>query len=134
MLCFAIGIASATWFIYSFVIIGTLIGATIGGLTSFLFLCVSIVTSLGVTLGGLPGFFCYCVSIGILLDAALGGLTGFSFFCLRPWSWFLVLLLSCCVSMSYCCLHLVWFDFHLHSPSIMSVGWLLICDFWGDIK
>ena len=79
MLCFAIGIASATWFIYSFVIIGTLIGATIGGLTSFLFLCVSIVTSLGVTLGGLPGFFCYCVSIGILLDAALGGLTGFSF-------------------------------------------------------
>ena len=105
MLCVAIGIVGAIWLIFSCVTISTLIGAT---------------------LVGLPGSHFTCVSIGISLGSNLGGLPGFIFCVLHPWIWCLVLLLSCGVYMRYWCAHLVWFDFHLTSPSIMSFCWFLI--------
>ena len=83
MLCVAVGMIGAIWFIYfikfipSCVTIGTLLGSTLGGLTGFLSSCCSIWSSLRVTLGGLLGFLHSGVFIGTSLGATLGGLRGF---------------------------------------------------------
>ena len=122
MLYIAIGIVGTIWFIYSCVTIGTLLGATLGGLPGFFFSYVSMVTSLGVTLVVLPGFLCYGVSTGTSRGATFGGLPGILFLCFHPWSWCLVLLLPCGVSIHYLCSLLVLFYNHLTPPSIIPVS------------
>ena len=62
MLCVAIGIVGAVWFISSCVTIGTLFVATLGVRPGVLFPCVYMDTSLGFNLGGLPGCICSGVS------------------------------------------------------------------------
>ena len=88
-----------------------------------LFSYISMVTSIGVNLVVLPGFICYGVSTGTSRGATFGGLPGIIFLWFHPWSWYLVLLLPCGVSIHYLCLLLVLFYNHFTPPYIIPFGW-----------
>ena len=109
MLCVAIGIVGAIWFISSCVNIGTLLRGTLGGCTGFLFfLCFYRQFTWRHPWRSSRVYFCG-VSIGTSLGATLGCLQGFFYFVCT-----LVLSGWCCcclvgVLIRYLCVPLVWY-------------------------
>ena len=134
MLCVSIRIVGAIWYISSCVSMVNLLAATLICLLGFLFLLIPLALQLATPLELLQVSFVLLFPYALHLMSPLEVFQDLFFEFFTPWSWCLVLLLYSGLLMHYWCVSLVLFDFHLPPPSIIYVGWLLLHNFWNDIK